>query len=124
MLVIVLAVACGRSTPSAPTAVDNPPPKSGETVAADGLTLTVYGCDASDSNCQYSFSIENTGTGCAENVHGTIMQTSWDGQATSTSNWSWTGVLHPGERSGVDGCCIAGSGRYSVQVSSASATCP
>jgi hypothetical protein len=93
-------------------------------MAADGLTLTTYDCDANDSNCQYSFSVDNTGTGCAKNIHGMITQTAWDGQATSASNWSWPGMLHPGERSGVEGCCIAGSGRYSVQVSSDPTACP
>ena len=99
---MICVSACGGSTGgSSPTA-----PDASAAVAADLLSLTIFGCDANGANCRYSFGLKNTGTGCASSLQGTIKQTLRDGTTAATSSWSATGVMQPNQTLGVNGCCV------------------
>lgn len=120
---MISVAACGGGTGgSAPTS-----PDASAAVAADLLSLTIYGCDADGANCRYSFGLRDTGTGCAGSLQGTIKQALSDGTTAATSSWSAAGVLQPNQTLGVNGCCVTSlkaNGTFTITPSFQTVKCP
>ena len=121
IVLLVSIAACSGGSGSSPTS-----PDASAAVAADILSLTIYGCDAGGDNCRYSFGLKNTGTGCAGSLQGTIRQTLADAIAVSTSSWSVPGVVQPNQTLGVNGCCVTDlkrTGSFTIQPSFQTVKC-
>lgn len=120
-LVILLAVlvsACGgKDSPAAPSI------PAANLAQQHNLSFTVC---LTNTSCQYSGELLNTGSGCATNVRGTVEVMNDAGTVLSSDSWSWSPRIRPNETVNIVDCCLNPTGvtQYRMRPSWDNVACP
>jgi hypothetical protein len=105
-ILAVVIQACGQGGSSSGGPVEPPAPIDGANiVATSGLNIGL--CNGPGAGCFYSQEYSNSGSGCANNLHGKVRLYE-DESLLATDDW-WldpTFVLRPGESAPIEDCCF------------------
>lgn len=103
----IVLVACGAGDGAPGGPVEPPPPIDSANIVANG-NISFGLCTGPAAGCYYTQEYTNTGTGCANSVHGRIRAYA-DETVLESDDW-WldtTVVFRPGEQLAVEDCCFS-----------------
>lgn len=110
LLLIVLlpfgVLACGKGGGATGGPVEPPPPTDAANIVATG-SISFGLCTGPGGGCNYTQEYTNTGTGCANSLHGTIRAFQEETLLESDNWWMETTiVVRPNESTLVEDCCF------------------